>query len=67
VGTDRQARGVLLALCRDAADGVAAAMLVDAWPDPVQAARALSGLTEDGLIVPIGPDRYGLPEVGPAR
>jgi A/G-specific adenine glycosylase len=62
-GTDRQARGVLLALCRDAPDGVAAIALVDAWPDPVQARRALSGLAKDGLIVPILPDRYGLPDV----
>jgi A/G-specific adenine glycosylase len=67
VGTDRQARGVLLALCRDAPDGVAAPVLVDAWPDPVQARRALAGLAEDGLIVPILPDRYGLPDVGRAR
>ena len=62
-GTDRHARGTLLALCRDASDGVPAQDLVAAWHDPVQARRALSGLLEDGLIVPIAPDRYGLPEL----
>ncbi|MBX6748202.1 MAG: A/G-specific adenine glycosylase [Micromonosporaceae bacterium] len=60
-GTDRQARGVLLALCRDNPDGVAARRLVSAWPDPVQARRALTGLLNDGLVVRVGRGRYGLP------
>src|SRR5690606_19945886 len=47
-GTDRQARGVLLALCRDNPAGVAARTLVSAWPDPAQAERALTGLLNDG-------------------
>jgi len=63
-GTDRQARGVLLALCRDNPDGVAGRTLVSAWPDPVQAQRALTGLLTDGLVVRIGRDRYGLPGFG---
>jgi A/G-specific adenine glycosylase len=66
-GTDRHARGTLLALCRDAPGGVPAQVLVAAWHDPVQAGRALSGLAEDGLIVLIAPDRYGLPELPTAR
>lgn len=60
-GTDRQARGVLLGLCRDHVNGVPVRMLIEAWPDPAQATRALSGLVADGLVVPVGPDRYGLP------
>jgi A/G-specific adenine glycosylase len=60
-GTDRQARGVLLGLCRDRADGVSEPTLLAAWPDPPQAQRALAGLLADGLIVPVGRDRYGLP------
>jgi A/G-specific adenine glycosylase len=60
-GTDRQARGVLLGLCRDHPDGVAASTLLAAWPDPVQARRALAGLVEDGLLVPDECDRIALP------
>ena len=63
-GTDRQARGVLLALCRDSPDGVAARRLADAWPDQAQATRALAGLLADGLVVAVGRDRYGLPGLG---
>jgi A/G-specific adenine glycosylase len=64
VGTDRQARGVLLALCRENPEGVAARTLAAAWPDPVQAKRALAGLLSDGLVVRLGRDRYGLPGFG---
>jgi A/G-specific adenine glycosylase len=58
-GTDRQARGALLAIVRDAAGPVPAAALV--WPDPLQRARALDGLVADGLVEPVGGDRFGLP------
>jgi A/G-specific adenine glycosylase len=58
-GTDRQARGVLMALARTAP--VHASALADAWPDQVQLSRALAGLLEDGLLVRAGPDRYELP------
>jgi A/G-specific adenine glycosylase len=61
-GTDRQCRGALLALCRAAAPASVPRSDLDvAWPDPVQRDRALSGLIEDGLIVMVTPDRYGLP------
>jgi A/G-specific adenine glycosylase len=63
-GTDRQARGVLLALCRDNPGGVTATTLSAAWPDPAQTARALTGLLADGLVVQVGPDKYGLPGLG---
>ena len=63
VGTDRQARGVLLALVRAAPSGVARTTVEDAWPDAGQRRRALDGLLADGLLVAIDVDRYGLPGV----
>jgi A/G-specific adenine glycosylase len=63
VGTDRQARGVLLALCRSAPSGVSHTDVVGAWSDAGQRQRALDGLIEDGLIVAVGADRYGLPGI----
>ncbi len=55
-GTDRQARGALLARVRDAAPAPAPAEAVAAaWPhDAVQRARALDGLVTDGLVEPCG-------------
>jgi A/G-specific adenine glycosylase len=53
-GTDRQVRGLLLAVLRDrpAEHGpVAAAELTAVWPDPVQRDRALAALLADGLLV----------------
>jgi A/G-specific adenine glycosylase len=64
VGTDRQARGVVLALCRTSASGVTRRAIAGAWPDADQRRRALVGLLEDGLIVDIDGDRYGLPGMG---
>jgi A/G-specific adenine glycosylase len=58
-GTDRQARGVLMALARTGT--VHAAAFDDAWPDQVQLQRALDGLLEDRLLIKAGPDRYELP------
>jgi len=58
-GTDRQARGVLMALARTGT--VQAAAFDGAWPDQVQLQRALDGLLEDGLLIKAGPDRYELP------
>jgi A/G-specific adenine glycosylase len=60
-GTDRQARGVLLALSREHSEGLPAAVLIAACPDREQGRRALSGLIADGLIVPTGHGRLGLP------
>jgi A/G-specific adenine glycosylase len=65
-GTDRQARGVLLALCRATPTGVEQGTLEAAWPDLAQARRALAGLVQDGLIVENGDGRYGLPGMGPS-
>lgn len=59
-GTDRQARGRLMAVLRAAHAPVPAADLADAWPDVVQRDRALASLVADGLAV-AGDDGYGLP------
>lgn len=60
-GTDRQARGRLLAVLRGADEPVRAELLTQAWGDPDQRARALHGLVADGLAEPLPDGRYVLP------
>ena len=60
-GTDRQARGRLLAVLRERAHPVSGGELDLAWPDARQRARALDGLVADGLIEPLADGRYRLP------
>ncbi len=60
-GTDRQCRGRLLAVLRDAEGPVPQARLDRAWDDPVQRARCLDSLLADGLAVRTGPGTYQLP------
>ena len=60
-GTDRQCRGRLLAILREAPRPVPASRLRAAWPDPVQQARALQSLVADGLAEPRPGGRYALP------
>ena len=60
-GTDRQARGALLAVVRDATAPVTVQALKDAWPLDVQRARALDGLVADGLVEPTPDGRFALP------
>jgi A/G-specific adenine glycosylase len=60
-GTDRQARGRLLAVLRDATGPVAGSVLDTAWDDTAQRERALAGLLADGLLVRVAPGVYGLP------
>ncbi len=60
-GTDRQCRGRLLAVLRDTREPVERARLDNAWPDPVQRARALDGLVADGLVDPLPDGRFALP------
>jgi A/G-specific adenine glycosylase len=64
-GTDRQVRGRLLAVLREAEDTVEQAALDTVWHDPVQRARALDGLVADGLVEPVGPGVYRLPLTAP--
>ncbi|WP_261565701.1 A/G-specific adenine glycosylase [Frankia gtarii] len=60
-GTDRQVRGRLLAVLRDAEQVVGQDLLDQVWDDPVQRDRALAGLIDDGLIVRVAPGVYALP------
>ncbi len=60
-GTDRQVRGRLLAVLRDATGAVPRLELDAVWDDDVQRERALAGLLADGLVQPAGPGRYRLP------
>jgi A/G-specific adenine glycosylase len=60
-GTDRQMRGRLLAVLRDADGPVPPAQLDAAWPDAAQRARALTGLISDGLAEHHPGGGYALP------
>ncbi|MFI1466038.1 A/G-specific adenine glycosylase [Streptomyces wuyuanensis] len=60
-GTDRQVRGKLLAVLREAVRPVPRAVLDRVWDEPVQRARALDGLVSDGLVEPLENDRFRLP------
>ena len=61
-GTDRQVRGKLLAVLREAHGEVVQARLDEVWPEPVQRARALDGLVADGLVEPVAQGVYRLPQ-----
>jgi A/G-specific adenine glycosylase len=61
VGSDRQARGALLAVLRAATSSVSGAALAIAWPDDVQRARALTALLHDGLVEAGPRGRFRLP------
>ncbi|MBW1598967.1 A/G-specific adenine glycosylase [Streptomyces sp. JJ38] len=60
-GTDRQVRGKLLAVLREAPGAVPQAALDAVWDDAVQRARALDGLVADGLVEPLPGPAYRLP------
>ncbi|MEU4898791.1 A/G-specific adenine glycosylase [Streptomyces sp. NPDC044780] len=60
-GTDRQVRGKLLAVLREAVAPVPQAVLDQVWDEPVQRARALDGLVSDGLVEPLAGGLYRLP------
>ena len=64
LGSDRECRGRLLDVLRQAAGPVPAARLDAVWPDRAQRARALDGLVADGLAAELADGRYALP--GPA-
>ena len=49
-GTDRQCRGRLLGLARDAHGTVLAERMEQAWPDASQRTRCLASLVADGLL-----------------
>ncbi len=60
-GTDRQCRGRLLKVLREAPRPVTRSALEAAWPDAVQRERALDGLAADGLVDPLPNGRFALP------
>ncbi len=60
-GTDRQARGVLLAVLRESPAPVGTVRFDLAWPSQVQRARALASLISDGLVQQLAEDRFALP------
>ncbi|RJL22548.1 A/G-specific adenine glycosylase [Bailinhaonella thermotolerans] len=60
-GTDRQCRGRLLAVLREAAGPVPKSALDEVWADAVQRERALDGLVADGLVEPLPDGAYALP------
>ncbi|KAA1422125.1 A/G-specific adenine glycosylase [Mumia zhuanghuii] len=60
-GTDRQCRGRLLAVLRDAEGAVPGSALRQVWDDATQRERALDSLLDDGLVVNVGDDEYALP------
>ncbi|MDB1086676.1 A/G-specific adenine glycosylase [Streptomyces sp. ACA25] len=64
-GTDRQVRGKLLAVLREAAGPVPQTALDQVWDEPDQRARALRGLVTDGLAEQLPDGRYRLPGAGP--
>jgi A/G-specific adenine glycosylase len=59
-GTDRQCRGRLLAVLRDAEGAVPRERLDQAWDDEPQRDRCVASLLTDGLLVRV-PEGYALP------
>jgi len=72
-GTDRMARGRLLAVLRGCLEPVSRSALDAAWDDAAQRDRALAGLLADGLVDRLPDGRYRLPgsvvtpPTGPSR
>ncbi|MEI7055112.1 A/G-specific adenine glycosylase [Nocardioides sp. CCNWLW239] len=60
-GTDRQCRGRLLAVLRDADSPVHRSRLDAVWSDETQRKRALESLLQDALVVKVSADTYALP------
>lgn len=59
-GTDRQVRGIIVQTLRDAVAPVPRADLAPGR-DETQVDRCLAGLIEDGLVEPVGAERFSLP------
>jgi A/G-specific adenine glycosylase len=60
-GTDRQVRGKLMAVLRNASGSVPKSRLDEVWADGQQRERALDGLVSDGLVEVMRSGRYRLP------
>jgi A/G-specific adenine glycosylase len=59
-GTDRQIRGRLMEILREATGPVPLSALDAAWPDATRRAGALASLLDDGLAIELAPGRYAL-------
>lgn len=59
-GTDRQVRGLLLAVLRESTVPVPLTRLDLVWHEPAQRTRALAGLVGDGLVARLPGERYTL-------
>lgn len=64
-GTDRQVRGRIMAVLRDAEGPVRRSAIEAAWAEPHQRERALDGLVADGLVEPLGQAEFSLPNGPP--
>ncbi|MEV7973475.1 A/G-specific adenine glycosylase [Cellulomonas sp. NPDC089187] len=60
-GTDRQVRGRIMALLREALEPAPAEAVAAVWPDDEQRARCLTSLLADGLVEQVG-QTYRLPD-----
>lgn len=60
-GSDRQARGAILAVLREAAHPVSQKEFTHACTDPAQRGRAITSLLHDGLMVAVDDDLFSLP------
>ena len=60
-GTDRQVRGLLMAVLRASPGPVPQGSLDLAWPEDAQRRRAQDSLVADGLIDPLPDGRFALP------
>lgn len=60
-GTDRQCRGRLMAVLRDAPGAVPKTALDAVWPDALQRERCLDGLVADELVEAVGDHAFALP------
>jgi len=60
-GSDRQARGAIMAVLRDATSTVSRSAIEEAWGDELQRERALASLISDGMVEIRPRNRYGLP------
>lgn len=60
-GTDRQVRGLLMAVLRETPTPVLKYRLDAVWADATQRERALDSLLVDGLVDPLPDGRYALP------
>ena len=59
-GTDRQCRGRLLAVLRDAHEPVHVSRLETVWSPAEQRDRCLRSLLDDGLVTEVAPDHFSL-------